>query len=237
MCVLALTAVAVTGCGTDRPERADTVSGSETTQTQQPAGTEAPKAAGRTLTDKQAKAALLTVQDLPTGWSVDPDASSDDQGDDDDSRITEPAACADLFDSLDDGKDSVAEATGNYTAGGFGPFLEHTVTSHSKDPADGMDAVTAALSECPKFTMTDADGTKMQMKVSALSFPNLGDRTLALRMSGNSDEIDIVMDLVYIAVGRNGITLGAGGLTPIAGDDLEQLATAAVDKLAAAAKS
>lgn len=75
------------------------------------------------------------------------------------------------------------------------------------------------------------------MTVSPLSFPNLGDRALALRVAGSTPDVEVVIDLIYVAVGNNGVSLAAGGLTPMQGTELERLATMAVQRLSTAAQS
>jgi hypothetical protein len=211
----------------DRPERADTIA--------EPAGqpgesgetVDAPVSdgAGDTLTKKQAKAALLTVKDLPSGWSV--DKSADDSSEE---STTEPARCAAIFDAVDKDKSKpVAEAKVNFSQGFV--ILEETVASYRDDVDDAVKETAEALNKCPEFTSVEPDGSRAKLSMSGLSFPNLGDRTLATRIKGRTDGVDVLLDIVIIAVGHNIVMISAGGLTPVPGDDLEAVAKRAVAKL------
>ena len=86
--------------------------------------------------------------------------------------------------------------------------------------------------------MTVVDGSdRMPMTMTGLSFPNLGDQTLAFRAKAKSEGIEVVIDAVFVAVGHNVVSFTAAGLSPMAGDDLETVARAGMKKVAAAAKS
>jgi hypothetical protein len=233
--VLTIAAVVVlaAGCGgDDPPERADTVEGASPSATE---GDEAPEpedGAGEALNAEQAEAALLTVEDLPTGWSVDASEVTDSED------TTDPPECAALFESLSEAADPLVEAEANFRAGGVGPFLLHSVTSHEFDLTDHLGKMADALDQCPEFSMTDAEGVPTtEINTAPLSFPNLGERTLAVRIQGSTPDLDVAFDVVWIAIGQNGITLIAGGVLPMQGSELEDLATRAVQKLEAAADS
>jgi hypothetical protein len=233
--VLTIAAVVVlaAGCGgDDPPERADTVEGASPSATEGDEAGEPEDVAGEALNAEQAEAALLTLEDLPTGWTVDASEETDSED------TTDPAECAALFDSLNEAADPVAEAKANFTAGGgFGPFLVHDVTSHESDLTDHIGEIVDALDQCPEFSMTDAEGVTTELTTAPLSFPNLGERTLALRIQGSTPDLDVAFDVVWIAIGQNGITLVAGGILPMQGAEIEDLATRAVHKLEAAVDS
>ena len=82
------------GCSDAPPERAGTVNESASPVEPSAASSEASSeeveldAVGRQLTDEQAKAALPAVSTLPTGWSVDPENTLNDESDDEDSKAT-----------------------------------------------------------------------------------------------------------------------------------------------------
>jgi hypothetical protein len=232
--VLTIAAVVVlaAGCGgDDPPERADTVEGASPSATEGDEAREPEDGAGEALNAEQAEAALLTVEDLPTGWSVDASEETDSED------TTDPAECAALFDSLSEAADPLAEAKANFTAGGVGPFLVHAVASHEADLTDHIGKIADALDQCPEFSMTDAEGVTTEFTTAPLSFPNLGERTLAVRLQGSTPDLDVAFDVVWIAIGQNGITLVAGGILPMQGSEIEDLATRAVQKLEAAADS
>lgn len=224
--------VTITGCGEEPPERADTVAGApeETTESVSETPSQAPAGddAGEVLTKEQAQAALLSAQDLPSGWSVGASEESADE-----SR-TQPARCAKIFDALDD-DEPVAKASADYSAGGFGPFVSHSVSSHDEETADKLAPIIEALNKCPEFTSIEPDGSRIELSTAPLSFPNFGDRTLSLRMTGTSDDVDVVFDVIYVAKGNNGIAMIGGGLTPIKAKQLESLVGKAMKKLEQAA--
>lgn len=232
--VAVVCSVAVAGCA-GKPERADTLPGAvggsptavPTKASQQPPTVPAvPKAS--TLSAAQAKRALLTLDDMPTGWSQDkPDPA------DNDDTVT-PKRCAAVFDALD-GHDPLAEAEASFSAGDLGPSLDHTVSSWPKSQVQALKQITQALQQCPKFTSTSKDGSSATFEASGLSFPNLGDRTLALRLKGKTEGISVMLDVVYIVKGNNAIVLMASGIQPLDGATFEKLARTAISRLDAAA--
>lgn len=237
--LLAAALLVLSGCAEERSSRAQTVDPpSESSAATEPAPAESSAAepddaAGEQLTQEQADAALLTVQDLPTGWTTDPAAEEDDGPDD----ITEPAECAQIFQALEDQQDPVAQAEADFTAGGFGPFLSQSVSSFDDSTTDALAAVTEALNACPTFTSIDADGVRAEFTAAPLSFPNVGDSTVAVRLSASTEDFDLAFDVVAVSLGNNGMTIVAGGLTPMDGVQLEQVVRAGVSRIATAAQS
>ncbi|MGL5851856.1 MAG: hypothetical protein ACRCZD_13845 [Phycicoccus sp.] len=195
-----------------------------------------PKGAGDELNAEQVKAALLTVGDLPTGW-----AAAEPEPEEEDESTIEPASCQRLFDQMDSAKLEVKakhKAKASFEQGGMlGIQLEEEVSSFADDGQSGrVKELAEALTTCPKVTIVDG-GERTPMTMAGLSFPNLGDQTLAFRATLTSDGVDVVADIVFVAVGRNVITFTAGGLQPMPGTDFEAIARAGVSKVAAAAKS
>ena len=234
LAALAIGAVLVSaGCGDDRPDRAVTVEKPSATAAAKSTEESPAKAAGKPLTKEQAEAALLTTQDLPTGFSQD-DSVLDEEGDDTEDT-TSPEVCGKLFDAIDDANgEPLVEAQRGFTGSSF-TILQQVVASHEKEAAGTLDAMAGALSKCSEFTSTDADGVESAFTASSLSFPNLGDKTLAVRMTAESEGIEMTLDVVSIAVGQNSISIFTGGLVPIEGSKLEEVARTAVTKLEKAA--
>jgi hypothetical protein len=82
------------------------------------------------------------------------------------------------------------------------------------------------------------EGVKTEMTLSPLSFPNLGDQSLAVRMNEKIEGMDVVADFVFVATGHNTVSFMAAGFEqPIPGTELEKFARAGMTKLAVAAKS
>ncbi|HEX5532149.1 MAG TPA: hypothetical protein VFX33_00240 [Actinomycetales bacterium] len=234
LAALAIGAVLVSaGCGDDRPDRAITIE--KPSETAAAKNTEEAPAndAGKPLTKEQAEAALLTTQELPTGFSQD-DSVIDDEGDDTED-VTSPEVCGKLFSALDDASaEPLVKAERGFTGSSF-TILQQVVASHEKEAAGQLDAVAGALTKCNEFTSTDADGVETSFSSSSLSFPNLGDKTLAVRMKAESEGMEMTLDVISIAVGQNSISLLTGGLAPIDGSKLEEVARTAVTKLEKAA--
>jgi hypothetical protein len=230
VCLLSLV-----GCS-GAPQRADTLplavepSQSLTATAKTPVAAPVDVEASGKLTTAQAKKALLTLEDMPTGWAREKPAP-----DSDDPLVT-PDRCSGILNALHKQGKPLARANASFNAGGFGPQLEESVTSWPKSQLPILEELTDAFRQCPQFTSTSKDGSSATFQASGLSFPNVGDRTLALRLKAKSDGIDFVLDLIYIAKGNNGITLVVSGLQPLGGATLESLARKAVAHLDAAVR-
>lgn len=162
--------------------------------------------AGRLLSSDEIAAALPTVKDLPKTWARDTESENDE--DDDDEDTIEPERCEELFgDDLDE-LDPEAEATRAFKADDFGPFLSVDVATYEEEvPDDLLDEIAAALSECKEFTSTDSDGEQSTAKAEALSFPNLGEETLAVRMTIETEIFPVAIDLAMVRIGHNMVLL------------------------------
>lgn len=241
---LAMSGVLV-GCSESPPERAGTVNESSATDADtdgsSTSAAEAEEveldAVGRELTTDEAKAALPQVSSLPTGWSVDADNSLNDDSDEDSKATIEPAKCQALQDGMAEYREKQgepsAQASRTYTGGGLGPFMGVEISSFADEiPDDMLKKSLDALSACPEFTSTE-DGQSTTFKTSSLSFPNLGDESVAFRMNAESDGMPIEMTFVYIRAGHNGIAVShaAVGAASGAAEDVEKLARATVANL------
>ncbi len=227
---------AVAACGS-APERAVTVgNASPAAPAAETTAAPKPKGAGDELSAKQVKAALLAVGDMPTGW-----AAAESEPDEEDNSAVEPASCQKLFDQMDSTKQGVKakhKGKASFEQGGMlGVQFEEEVASFPDDgQGDKVQDVAQALTKCPKLVIVDgADRTPMTM--TGLSFPNLGDQTLAFRATAKTEGIEVVLDVVFVAVGHNIVSFTAAGLQPMSGADLETVARAGMSKVAAAAKS
>ena len=237
--VPALAIALMAGCSSS-PDRAVTVgqaSSSSSAAAQQTSAQPKPRGAGDELTSAQAKAGLLTVADLPTGWS----AAANFPPSTNNSTVT-PAVCQTVFDKMDAtkaGAKATVKATASFTTGGaLGQQLTMDIASFDADnQAAKIQAVATALTKCAHVTATDAKGAKVSMDMTGLSFPNLGDQTFALRVTAKSGALTIVVDLATVAIGHNFVTFTAAGLQPLPGADLEKIARAGITKVGRAAAS
>ncbi|WP_189079210.1 hypothetical protein [Mangrovihabitans endophyticus] len=178
------------GCADAGHDRADTVD--------QPAPHgDGQQTSAREVSAAKAKDALLTVTDLPTGWSAKPDTSSSAKGsldDDGDAQCPKYAAVIRKTAAMDDISAGFVSPSGTDVVEGILPLTEpaarELVTEYS-------DAVTA----CQKMTSTTADGVPYELYLTALSFPKLGDDTFALRTTATLSGITINVDLALIRRG------------------------------------
>ena len=76
-----------------------------------------------------------------------------------------------------------------------------------------FDDVVEVLSECKSFTSTAEDRGKTELAVGALSFPKLGDDTIALAVTGKTADVEIALNIVTARLGRDVMTASHGGLT------------------------
>ncbi|MGL5931247.1 MAG: hypothetical protein ACRCY8_20130 [Dermatophilaceae bacterium] len=227
-----LASTMLAGCG-DAPERAVTVgsaspAGGTTNQPDRPAGS------GDQLDAAKIKQALLAVGDLPTGWAS---KANDDSGEDE--SVIEPASCQKLFDTFGDksSEAAAAEAAVTFTSGGdLGTELSQEIASYGTErQSKKVEEIAAALTKCSKMTLVDG-ADRIPVTISGLSFPNLGEQTLAMRMTFETSGITVTADLAVVAVGHNVVSFTTVGLQPIAGAELEKIARAGMSKMAAVAE-
>lgn len=189
------------------------------------------------LTDAQIKKALLTVDDLPSGWTASPD---EDEEDDDSDAETDSASaeCKKLMDAMegDDSTKAFGKGEAEFQGGEWGPFLSQSVSSMKGDEIEkSMDSFRDAFQACDSFTQTDDEGVKTEFKIADMSFPDLGDDTIALKMSAEAMGIPVDIPLVVVRVDQNVILLASVGLGEgMSSADLEKVARTAVTKVKAA---
>lgn len=162
---LLLVAVGLTlaaGCSGGSGSRADTVP-------DQPTETNAaPATGGQTVTRSDLQAALLETNDLPTGFSPNPDLLG--------GKVHK--LCNATYSIADKGKAEVGFAKSN-----FGPFVVESLRLFP-DAERTLNASTRAATSCSKWT--DSDGARYT--IAALSFPRVGDQTLAVRLSATGPD-------------------------------------------------
>lgn len=178
------------------------------------------------LTKAKAKKALLKVQDMPTGWAEGEASDSDSGG-----GTFKPARCSVMGGSA---KNRTSLATAQFAGTGtFGPSLQQEIYRPKKvSPAERLTELREVMADCDTYTVKDADGTST-MKLSGLSFPDLGDGTLAVRGKlTTASGLSATDDVLYIAVGdvilrMDSISIGEA----LPAKDLERMARKAVKKL------
>ena len=229
-------ALMLAGCGS-APERAATI-GPQTgpAAAKQTPVAPKPKGAGDALSLAQVKSALLSVADMPTGWAQEKNTP------DDNSKATiQPASCQKMFDDMDSktsGKKARVKDKVSFSQGGMlGAQLEVEVASFAADnQGDKVEGLAKALTKCSTIKSTKG-GETIELTMAGLSFPNLGDQTLALRATGKTAELTVIVDMVFVATGHNIVSFTAAGLQPLPGAELEKIARAGMAKVATAARS
>lgn len=169
--------------------------------------------AGRPLTQEELQAALPSPQELGGEWAEDPQETVFEVKASD----VSPSTCSPLV-LKGPGWDTAREsqrgrAQDNYVDGdsqvGSGEFM--VVWAYSLDdplPADLFDEAGSLIGECASMDITQADtGSVSTYQTTQLPFPNLGDRTLALRMKIQQTISTLTMDFVVVKVGHNTVTV------------------------------
>ncbi|MCF2537788.1 hypothetical protein ACFXGG_12635 [Streptomyces nigra] len=190
-----------------------------------PASAAQSPAAAPTLTEAQARAALVTEADLgepwvPTrGFATWREAML--------KATAEPAECADLLDALYAEEFFGADATTRASVGldddWGGAQLRYQVVAHRPD------ALTRAIERlgdfprrCGSFTAT-APGGPMSVEVRAVGLPKLGDARQALRIvlsavSEYGDGPRLTLDVAAVRVGDDAIAVTNGSLGEVPSD-------------------
>jgi hypothetical protein len=219
-----------TACsGDDGDERASTVDPPQSSSGPADEPAQLPEGV---LSQEQLEQALLTVTDLPTGYT-----QGDPGRDDDTPTQSDDPECAARFDAVDaSGKQAVTTAEASFEGPGLGTLLEQSLASFDDEARlrERLTTVTELLSECPAFTMTDAGGVESTVSISPLSFPALGDETVALGLAIETPQLPLRLNLVVTRVGNHLQTVYQGGLAADAAA-LEQAARKGTEKLQAVA--
>lgn len=132
--------------------------------------------------------ALLSIEDLPGGWS----RSMDARGTPADTEI-----CAASLARLEESASALATAEESFQRGGSGPYLVQSVTAYPPGGAERVMAnLGAATHGCESVTVKDEEGQATNWQLSVLNFPHLADETLALREYQTVNNVEAVV--VYI---------------------------------------
>ncbi|MBW3668519.1 MAG: hypothetical protein KY443_04825 [Actinobacteria bacterium] len=215
-CAVALLSVTGAACG-------DSGSGDSA----DPTPTTAAGSARPAPTEAEARAALLTSADFPSGWQA------DESGDDNPSN----ARCQE-FEALNDHKPA-ADAEASFAAARTGPFVEHRVLAFADVAAAErhMTLIEEAVRACASFGGNGGTGS-----FSLSDGPDLGDESLAASIRARATGLELDGEIVAVRRGRavSLLTQIAMQIANIGGAELrssltEELAGKAAAKLQAAA--
>lgn len=157
-------------------------------------------------------AALLTLEDMPTGWTgTSPEFEQRTPGGTYSSFCTELEAR------------SIAAATVDFQKSAFGPLLTENIVVYpdNASASAAFDDLLEAAQNCTEM-VDDAGNVN---KFSPLSFPAIGDDTFAMRSSGL-----VELDLINIRSGNVIISIMHGGLGAVDSAQTETFVRAAYDR-------
>jgi hypothetical protein len=152
-------------------------------------------------------AELLTVNDLPAGWSSSTPSSSEGGA----------ASCK----ALNNGpwKTLPEHAEADFQESGVGPYLSEELSAGSATQiSHAWTAFGTATSTCRSFSGTTSSGTA-QYSLQALSFPSYGNQTYAFAVSLSESGVTASGDIVVVRKGDalvQIIAIGLGDSVPIA---------------------
>lgn len=230
--IFAVTGIALlsimTGCG-QNDDQADTVEGepadesSDATPDQEGADSDAASEQEGTGSDAapDAEAALLTLNDMPSGWTQAQDTETSNEA----SAICDQEPMEDF--------DPVDEASADFTGGDLGPMLFHSVAVYEDDQAEqAIDTFLNTMDSCDEWTEEGENGTTT-FEAKPLSFSSYGDQTVAVRIQADSEAVGVTMDMV---VWRRDDTLSVLGMGEVMsspdGETTEELVEIADERLA-----
>jgi hypothetical protein len=195
-------------------------------------------------TQAELTAMLLRLQDLPSGYTLQP--GTPEPPDDADSATGGQgggvAPCAEVLDQLRGGEPALsATASGTaeveFSKGDYGPFLQQGLLSTADRPGlrAAVDTFRQLPTLCGEYTESDEQGS-FTIRLSAVaSFPSLGDETVALKLdaAGRSEEINVSLGgyVVLIRVGSTVCILIHFGIPGVEVAETEKVAAAAAARL------
>lgn len=149
-----------------------------------------PKAPAPSQPPKQVDphAVLLALSDLPAGWSSIPV---------EDVENTEEEDPSQPCNQQPRGLVAKSDAEADFQVSDSGPFLSHLVEVYNPgDAQKSIDAELASVESCPEWTETDEEGTEYKFQIQPLTFPGVGDQSIAYRVNMEVEGTTVVFDVV-----------------------------------------
>ena len=189
-CVVATVGAALAGCGGG--ERAATVASlptaPPTTAADATASTQALTTTTSTKRDRKATELLLTLEDMPAGFSSPASTTST-------SKKPNDLKCFAFADTVRKRDGSKAEA--KFAGQGALQEVGHVVAVTSETDAKAAFAdIRKAMSTPCSETKKDDNGTEISYELQPLSFPKFGDETFAARVKLKASFITVDADIV-----------------------------------------
>lgn len=183
--MLYVAAFLLSGCASE--ERAQTIEAPEPDETEETAESDGEQAEDVAVEPQEIdlEAALLDLDDMPPGWTQVPSEEDEDE--------SETTLCEQQ--PLDE-IEAVDRASTQFSASDLGPFLDHTVALYENgEAAEAMESFLTTLDDCDEWTEETEEGL-VTYRPTPLSFPSLGDETVATRLSVESDLVTVTIDMV-----------------------------------------
>ena len=211
--ILASAVLLLAGCGDDDGDQGQTV---ETTTTEGHDGSTTGSG------DVELSEVVVQLDDLPAGWSVFP---SEGEGEPDD-EICEGHDPYNEIEAQD-------EAESVFQQSELGQFVTSLAAQFTDDGEAGevMAQLSEAANACQSFTETDEDGIETAYTIAPLPFPDLGDETVAFRLSATTAYGPIALDYASVREGEFTLSVINGGFGPPDTALTESLAQTMLDRL------
>ncbi|WP_460629319.1 hypothetical protein [Intrasporangium mesophilum] len=184
---------------------AATATESPTSRPNATATTQSPQARSRTKAELED--ALLTLDDMPSGFSAEP-VGSDEGGA---PRITSTnPKCAEFvkYSNAEKAPGSLASASASFSGGQDGPYIDEYLDALGK-PANVAalhKKLKAAVASCSKVTLTLPGVGKSTMLVRAVKAPAVGDAPVAFRVTADGGALD-GFELTQVLVGASDVEM------------------------------
>jgi hypothetical protein len=190
-------------------------------------------------TQAELAAALLRVEDLAAGYTLQPVTPTSPPAGGGQGGGAEP--CADVFEQLRGGAPALSRIAASsaqveFAKGDYGPFLQEELLSSGDGAAlrAAVDAFRKLPDVCDRFTETDEQGS-FTLKLSAADLPVLGDESVALKLDANgaSAELDVTLSGYMMLVRKGSVVciLIHFGIPAVDAAETEKIARAAVARL------
>jgi hypothetical protein len=222
---VALTAsLLLTACGSDEPAGAPDTGNAGAEQT-------TPSPEPEPLTQAELQSALVTLDDLPTGYSPD-EVSEDDDGTEFESENPE---CQERYDLLEDfGDEADVEAKVAF-AQEPATSIEHSWGAYStseEELSEQLAAIESVVTQCAQGRILSTDGTPaLEVTFTSISFPQLGDDSFAMNGKVSADGITVALTFAFVRVGQNVQAVFQGGLGPSDPELVAKVAQLGVERL------